>query len=173
MCYSAMVFADYHLFTKKLGIKISITDFYEEFYKRRRQGDLFPKAADLAFTRPENDDERRIKSLIDDLNAAEAMDQEQQLFKQRSRLADAERKLEKKFTKTADKEKGIATRLIDQAQRKLGDLRRTDESPRDSRIFPDWYAPVLFIENGEWKLLPMRYHCHPAGMPKSIDRTKT
>lgn len=169
MCYSAMVWADYHLFTKKTGINISITDFYEEFYKRRRHGDLFPKAADLAFAHPKNEHEQRIKALIDELNTAEAMKQEQQLFKQRARLVDAERKLASKFTKTADKEKGIAMRAIEQAMRKLDDVKRTDEKPRDSRIFPNWYAPVLFIDNGQWKLLPMRYHCRPVGMPASSD----
>jgi putative SOS response-associated peptidase YedK len=172
MCYSAQVWADYHLFRRKFGSDISITDFYEEFYKRKRQGNLFPKAADMAFANPKNDEERRIKALIDELNAAEAMKQEQQLFKQRTRLVENERKLEKKFTKTAEKEVGIATRLIDQAQRKLDDLKRRELKSRDTRIFPDWYAPVLFVEDGRLKLLPMRYHCRPAGMPKSIDRTK-
>jgi len=169
MCYSAMVWADYHLFTKKTGSKLSITDFYEEFYKRRRQGDIFPKGMDLAFQNPQNDHERRIKALIDELNAAQVMEQEQMLFKQRARLIENQRKLEKKYTKTAEKEVGIATRAVDQALRKLSDAKRTELKERDSRIFPNWYAPVMFVQDGELKLLPMRYHCRLAGMPASSD----
>jgi putative SOS response-associated peptidase YedK len=164
-----MVWTDYHLFLRKFHVTMSITDFYEQFYKRRRQGELFPKRMDLAFANPQNDDERRIKALIDELNAAEVMKQEKQLFKQRARLVENQRKLETKFTKSAEKEVGIASRAVDQAMRKISDARRTEAKERDSRIFPNWYAPVLFFEDGELKLLPMRYHCRPAGMPASSD----
>jgi hypothetical protein len=47
-----------------------------------------------AFAEPQNDDERKIKALIDEYNAQQAGELEQELFKQRRRLADAERTLE-------------------------------------------------------------------------------
>lgn len=151
-----MVWADWHLFRKKLGVDINITDFYNEFYKRRRQGELFPKAMDAAFSSPQNDDERRIKALIDELNAAQANKWERELFAQRKRLGDAERTLQTKTTKKATEDKRIATNKIGRALSKLDDLKRSELLPRDSRIFPDWYAPVLISDGGELKLIPMR-----------------
>lgn len=172
MCYSAMVWADYHLFTKKTGSKISITDFYEQFYKRRRQGEIFPKGMDMAFANPENDHERRIKALIDELNAQAAVKYETELFAQRTRLNNAERALQTKVTKKATEDKRIAGNKVDRALSKLDDLKRKEPKARDSRIFPDWFAPVMFVEDGKLKLLPMRYHCRLAGMPASSDRLK-
>lgn len=172
MCYSAMVWADWHLFKRKLGVDISITDFYEQFYKRRRQGELFPKAMDAAFSNPQNDEEQRIKELIDELNAVHANKLESELFTQRKRLSDAERTLQTKTTKKATEDKRIATNKIERALSKLDDLKRSELKPRDSRIFLDWYAPVLINDDGELKLIPMRYHCRLAGMPASIDRLK-
>lgn len=173
MCFSAMVWADYHLFIRKFGPGLSITDFYEEFYKRRRQGFFkFPKAMDDSFANPRNDDEWRIKALIDECNTAEMHTVEEKLFKQRARLAGAERTLLAKTTKKATEDKRIATNKIDDFLEKLDNLQRKESKPADVRIFPDWYAPVLIMVKGKLKLLPMRYHCRPAGMSKSIDRTK-
>lgn len=62
---------------------------------------------------------------------------EQELFKQRARLADAERTLQSKTTKAASGSKRIATNKIEPALRGLDDLRRTEPRDRDSRIFPD------------------------------------
>ena len=41
--------------------------------------------------------------------------------------------------------------------------------PRDSRIFPGHYAPVMVIENGERVVKPMRYQCRIAGKPANYD----
>jgi putative SOS response-associated peptidase YedK len=169
MCYSAMVWADWHLFRKKLGVNISITDFYEQFYKRRRQGELFPKAMDAAFSSPQNDDEQRIRALIDELNGELERDLQSDIFKQQKRLNDAQRKLQTKVTKKATEDVRIASNKIDRALVKLHDIKRTELKPRDSRIFPNWYAPVLINDGGQLRLLPMRYHCRPAGMPASSD----
>ena len=45
---------------------------------------------------------------------------------------------------------------------KLADLRREQLLPRDSRIFPGWYAPVIVMEQGRKVVKPMRYQCRPA-----------
>jgi putative SOS response-associated peptidase YedK len=52
----------------------------------------------------------------------------------------------------------------------LADLRRTTPLPRDSRIFPGWYGPVLTMENGRRLIRPMRYQCRPAGKPAFYDQ---
>ncbi len=82
---------------------------------------------------------------------------EQDLFKQRSRLADAERILQIKPTKAATENQRIATDKILWTLGKLDDLRRTELKDRDSRIFPGYYAPVMIVENGQRVVKPMRY----------------
>ena len=89
---------------------------------------------------------------------------EQDLFKQRKRLADSERTLQAKPTKSATESKRIATDKIEWGMGKLSDLRRTELKDRDSRIFPGHYAPVMVMENGRRVIKPMRYQCRPAGV---------
>ena len=60
-----------------------------------------PKAVDDAFRDPQTDAERQIKASIDRFNAEHATKLEQELFKQRTRLADAKRTLQTKVTKAA------------------------------------------------------------------------
>ena len=94
---------------------------------------------------------------------------EQELFKQRTRLADAERTLLTKTAKAATESKRIASDKIDWIRGKLEDLSRTDLRDRDSRIFPGQYAPVMVVENGQLVVKPMRYQCRPAGKPAFYD----
>lgn len=94
---------------------------------------------------------------------------EQEIFKQRTRLADAERTLQSKATKAAAESKRIATAKIEASLRRLEDINRTEPEPRDSRIFPGTYAPVLVMENGMYVVKPMRYQCRVAGKPANYD----
>lgn len=72
------------------------------------------------------------------------------------RLADAERTLQTKTTKAALESKRIAGDKIEWALGKLSDLRRSELTDEDSRIFPGHYAPVMVMENG-WRVIkPMR-----------------
>jgi putative SOS response-associated peptidase YedK len=129
---------------------------------------------DFAFLDPRSPDEQLIRNEIDAYNQALTTDSEQELFKQAKRLADAERKLAVKETKAALNDQRIAGNKIKQLKRWIADAKRVEHDPvRDDRIFPDWYAPVLVVENGKRIVRPMRYHCRPAGMDPSIDRTKT
>jgi hypothetical protein len=102
---------------------------------------------DAAFTNPGTEEERRIKTLIERYDAAQVTKLEQEIFKQRARLADAERILQTKITKAATESKRIATGKIDGTLRRLDDLRRTEPVDRDSGIFPSQYVPVMY---GEW-----------------------
>jgi hypothetical protein len=95
----------------------------EEFarlYFERAEGSKakIPKAVDDAFRDPRTADERQIKVFIDKINAEQTTKLEQDLFKQRTRLADAERMLLTKTTKTATESKRIATDKIDAALRR-------------------------------------------------------
>ena len=107
-----------------------------------------PKAMDAAFANPESDDDRQIKEMIDAYDKEQASNLEQELFKQRKRLADAERTLQTKTTKAATESKRIATDKVEWCLGKLADLRRTELNDEDHRIFPGWYAPVLIMKQG-------------------------
>jgi len=173
MCYSAQVYADYKKYCRMFGATMSVEEFYRAFWMRDNEPKArikIPKAVELSFSTPTTEDEQRIKALIDRHNDTEALRIEQELFKQRTRLVAAERVLAgPRPTKKAGEDQRIATDKIAKAQRGLADLRRTDVHPRDERIFPGTYCPVLVVENGELVVMPMRYHCRPHGKPAFYD----
>ena len=152
------------------GADVSMKDFVRLYWDRAQGAKIkIPKAMDAAFAQPQADEERQIKQLIDRFNAEQTTQLEQELFKQRKRLADAERTLLTKTTKAASESKRIATDKIEWALGKLSDLRRAELNDEDSRIFPGWYAPVMIQENGRRVIKPMRYQCRVAGAPAFND----
>jgi len=170
MCYSAQVWADYKKYVRAWGADVSIKEFYRLYWLRSQGAKVkIPKAMDAAFAIPQNEDERAIKALIDAYDAQEASRLEQEIFKQRKRLADAERTLATRTTKAAVESQRIATTKVDWALGKLADLRRTEPKDKDARIFPGWYAPVLVEIDGRRVVKPMRYQCRPAGKPTFYD----
>lgn len=170
MCYSAQIEADYRKYVRMFGAHMSIREFVDVFWHRRNDPSLnLPKAMEASFLNPQTEDEAKVKSLIDEYTATQKLRFEQELFKQKTRLAEAERKLATKVTKTAAESQRIATSKIDWSMSKLGDLRRTELVGRDSRIFPRWYAPVMVVEDGKRVVKPMRYQCRPAGKPAFYD----
>ena len=182
MCYSAECWALYDAYVQEFDADIDIKAFWEiylerdEKYRIRKKlsdGTKIPKGVDLNFLRPKSDLERKIQDLIGEWNGRKLAESEAELTKQEARLAAAEEKLEVKETKTALNEQRIAGNKIKQMTRWIEDAKRTRHEPaRDDRIFPDWYAPVMIIEDGKKIIRPMRYHCRPAGMPASSDVTK-
>ncbi len=171
MCYSAQVYADLKKFQRHYAADITVREFVRLFWDRAKKGSPYkwPRAMDAAFASPQTDQEREIKALIDEYNAASATKLEQDIFKQRKRLADAERTLQTKTTKKALEDQRIATTKVDWALGKLADLKRTELKDRDSRIFPGWFAPVMVWEDGKRVVKPMRYQCRPAGKPAFYD----
>jgi hypothetical protein len=102
MCYSAQIVEDYCQYVRMFGADMSTGDFAQIYWERvEGRGAKIPKGMDAAFANPETEDERGLKALIDQCNAAQVTKLEQELFKQRARLADAERKLQTKTTKAA------------------------------------------------------------------------
>ncbi|MGV8823201.1 SOS response-associated peptidase family protein [Methylibium petroleiphilum] len=171
MCYSAQIKADYTRFVRMFGAVISIGDFFDIYWRRAREDTKLriPGVMDVMFAAPSDVHEREIAALIDEHNTAEAARVEQELFKQRKRLADAERTLATKTTKAASESKRIATDKVEWCLGKLAALRRTDLTDEDTRIFPGWYAPVMVVEEGLRVVKPMRYLCRPAGKPAFYD----
>ena len=170
MCYSAQIWQNYRKYVRAYGADIDFEAFVRLYFDRQTNAKLkIAKAMDAAFAEPGNDAERRIRALIDEHDRQQAVKLEQELFKQRKRLADAERTLQAKATKAATDSKRIATDKIAWVLGKLSDLRRSELNDEDSRIFPAWYAPVLVVENGRHVVKPMRYQCRPDGKPAFFD----
>lgn len=176
MCYSAEAWAQYELFVEEYGAQVDMRAFVKLYLGRQESFKWkIPKGMDRSFDHPQTPEEQQIHDLIQAYNADLVTGSEQELFKQAKRLADAERVLAgPRPTKKATNDQRIATNKIKQLKRWIADGKRTTIEPeRDNRIFPDWYAPVLTIEDGQPVVRPMRYHCRPAGMDPSIDKTKT
>jgi hypothetical protein len=172
MCYSSQTIAEHRQFVRKYGAILSLKQYVDIFWRRSHETDSkirIPKAMEAGFANPENDGEREVKALIDQFTEQEAARLEQELFKQRRRLANAERTLQTKTTKAATESKRIATDKVDWTLGKLADLRRTEPKDRDSRIFPGWYVPILIMQEGRRVVVPMRYGCRPAGKPAFYD----
>ena len=170
MCYSAQIWQNYRKYVRAWGADISFEDFVRLYWDRQSNPRIkVAKAMDAAFSDPQNDAEREIKGLIDEFDKQQASKLEQEVFKQKKRLADAERSLQTKGTKAATESKRIATDKIAWVLGKLADLRRTELTDEDSRIFPGWYAPVMIVENGRRVVKPMRYQCRLAGKPAFYD----
>lgn len=171
MCYSAQIEADYKRYVKTFGAHMDIREF-ARLYWERAEGRLkakIPKAMDDSFALPQSEDELEIRKLIDQYDADQSKTLEEELFKQRARLVAAERALQTKTTKAAMESKRIAGDKIEAMLRRLDDIKRTDTEPRDSRIFPGHYAPVLIQEAGQLVVRPMRYQCRIAGKPANYD----
>jgi hypothetical protein len=73
MCYSAQIKQDFHKFTRQFGAVIDIAEFVRLYWTRKEGGKAkIPKAMHAAFAHPQTDDERTIKSLIDDYDREQA-----------------------------------------------------------------------------------------------------
>ena len=118
MCYSAQIEADYRKYLRMFGASISLEEFYDLFWRRVGGSKVkIPKAMEAAFGDPVSDDEQGIKALIDEFTVQQSMTLEQELFKQRKRLADARRTLETKTTRAATESQRIAADKIALDQR--------------------------------------------------------
>lgn len=170
MCYSAQIWADHRRYTRDFGALLSVEEFFDLFWRRTSDPKIrIPKAMGAAFAEAHEPVDLEIKSMVDAFNADQVLKFEQELFKQRKRLADAERTLKTKATKAATESKRIATSKVDWTMGKLSDIRRTELRDSDSRIFPGHYAPVMVMEDGKRVIKPMRYQCRPAGKPALYD----
>jgi putative SOS response-associated peptidase YedK len=170
MCYSAYVWGDYRKFVRAFGASISIKEFVDIFIRRRRDTKVkLPKTMEEAFLEQQTADLEEIRQEILGYRQEQANTLQQELFKQRKRLADAQRTLETKVTKAAQESQRIATDKVERILGKLADLAREAPKPRDSRIFPGSYAPVMVMEEGQLVVKPMRYLCRPSGRPAFYD----
>jgi hypothetical protein len=94
----------------------------------------------------QSDQARKCQSYIEEFRASQARLWEQELFKQRKRLADAQRKLQSKETKAARNDERISTDKIETLTAKLTSLRSDQLRSTDSRIFQTkYFVPIVYI----------------------------
>lgn len=170
MCYSAVVEQNLDLLARKAKARVDDALFAELFARRAAGEDIkLAKGLEANYLNPHNATAKRIAGHIAIYHEAIASKWQIELFKQKTRLADAERKLKARMTQKAQDDLRIATNKIAWLRGKLADLKRSEPASNDARIFPFWYAPVIVSEAGERVIKPMRYHCRPSGKPASID----
>jgi putative SOS response-associated peptidase YedK len=171
MCYSAQVIQMVRKLNRQLGIRLDYDDVERLFFRRLDDPSLnISRGFEANFDDPTTDQERRIKSAVDEHRARLSSKMEKDLFTQKTRLVNAERSLTQKETKKAREDVRIATTKIETLTGKLSNLRNTEPNEEDNRIFPFVYAGVIVKKDGQNLLTPMRYHCRPAGKPAYLDR---
>jgi putative SOS response-associated peptidase YedK len=170
MCYSAQLIEQYEEYVDLNGADIDIEAFARLYgFRCLDERIKIPKAVEMSFQGAGSLQEASIKASLAQYRTQQATKLEQDLFKQRKRVADAERVLQAKPTKAATESQRIATNKIEWLRGKLVDLNRTELVDQDSRIYPGYYAPVMVWEDGRRVIKPMRYQCRPAGKPANYD----
>jgi len=171
MCYSAIIQQSLLTLARRFEATIEWTAF-ENVLAQRAQGEKLdvPRALDQYILGLTDAGARRSQELITQYRARVEGEWQQELFKQRKRLADRERELAVRDTKTARKDAEIAKRKVQQLSGKVKKLRMAEVDEEDNRIFPRWYAPVIVNDGGRRVIRPMRYQCRLAGKPSFYDK---
>lgn len=171
MCYSAQVVQVVRKLHRELGIRLDYEEAFRLFMGRLHDPNIvISRGFEANFDDPATDPERRIRAAIDEYCSRAATKLEKDLFSQKTRLVNAERSLREKETKKAREDVRIATSKIETLTTKLSDLRRSETTATDNRIFPMVYAGVIIKQGGQNVLTPMRYFCRPAGKPAFYDK---
>ena len=170
MCYSAQIRADYAKLVRHYGATMSLDEFAQLYLadpgkKRPRT----PKAMDDGFNGARTEAGLEIVAMIEHWHAQEQAELEADLLKQQERRARAQALLARRPTQKSRDELRIAGNRIERAHARLDDLQRSQPLPRDNRIFPGTYAPVMISRDGQRTLVPMRYQCRLPDKPARND----
>jgi putative SOS response-associated peptidase YedK len=170
MCYSAQVYAELKKFTRATGIKMTAKDYIKLYWDQKKspyaKRPKVPRAMEIEIL---NDGPEDLAEIIRGYDAREMAELEQELFKQKKRVADGQRALQAKTTKKAQDDVRIGTDKMGKIQARIDTLKRREPKPSDSRMFPGYFVPVLIVEDGQPVVKPMRYQCRPAGKPAFYD----
>lgn len=170
MCYSAQIRADYTKLVREFGATLSLDEFAQLYaHDAGKQRPRTPKAMDDGFAGARTAQGQDIVAKIQQWHAEEMQALDEEVRVQAARLKQAEESLAQRPTQKARNDIRIAGNRIDRAQARLADLHRTGLLPRDSRIFPGLYAPVIVSEHGQRVIKPMRYQCRLPDKPARSD----
>lgn len=170
MCYSAQVYAELKKFIRATGMKIKAKEYVKLYWDHTRspyaKRPKVPRSMEIEIL---NEGPEDLAEIIRGYDMREMAELEQELFKQKKRVADGERSLQSKETKKARDDVRIGTDKMGKIQARIDTLKRREPKPSDSRMFPGYFAPVLIMEDGQPVVKPMRYQCRPAGKPAFYD----
>lgn len=170
MCYSAQIRADYTKLVREYGAMMSLDEFAQLYaHDAGKQRPKTPKAMDDGFAGARTPQGQDIVAKIQQWHAEEMQALDEEIRVQAARLKGAENALAARPTQKARNDMRIAGNRVERAQARLDDLRRTGLLPRDSRIFPGVYAPVIVSERGQRVIKPMRYQCRLPDKPARND----
>lgn len=170
MCYSAQIRADYTKLVREFGAAISLDEFAQLYaHDAGKQRPKTPKAMDDGFAGARTAQGQDIVAKIQQWHAEEMQALDEEIRLQSARRKQAEESLAQRPTQKARNDIRIAGNRVDRAQARLADLHRTGLLPRDSRIFPGVYAPVIVSEHGQRVIKPMRYQCRLPDKPARND----
>ncbi|MGV6494012.1 SOS response-associated peptidase family protein [Stenotrophomonas rhizophila] len=170
MCYSAQIRADYTKLVREFGAMLSLDEFAQLYaHDPGKQRPKTPKAMDDGFAGARTAQGQDIVAKIQHWHAEEMQALDEEIRVQSARLKEAEEALAHRPTQKARNALRVAGNRIERAQARLDDLRRTGLLPRDSRIFPGVYAPVIVSEHGQRVIKPMRYQCRLPDKPARND----
>src|ERR1700749_2189350 len=131
MCYSALVRQNLAWLARHYGAEVAWELFEELFHQRIEDSDIqFARSLDVAVLQMEAPQARASQAYIEQYRTNQAHAWEQELFKQRKRLADARRKLQVKETKAARNDERIATEKVAVLTGKLTS-RRSEQLQQD------------------------------------------
>jgi putative SOS response-associated peptidase YedK len=171
MCYSAKVEQDIRDLARHFAATLDYSEVERLMMERLAGRPIrLARGFEWNFTHPQSAEERRIQQLDAEYRSKKTTDNEQEVFKQKKRLADAERKLKVKETKAALNERRIATSKIEASLERIALLTGTQPHEDDNRIFPMTYAPIILKRDGRNVITLARYHLRQKGKPAFTDQ---
>lgn len=171
MCYSAKVEQNIRDLARHFAATLDYSEVERLMMERLAGRPIrLARGFEWNFAHPQSAEERRIQQLDAEYRSKKTTDNEQEVFKQKKRLADAERKLKVKETKAALNERRIATSKIEASLERIALLTGTQSHEDDNRIFPMTYAPVILKRDGRNVITLARYHLRQKGKPAFTDQ---
>ena len=145
MCYSAMLVQDHRDFLRAFpDAKIGIAEYAKLFEKRwMGQRVTLTKAMEHSFLTSDRTEDAELAEALNRYNDRKEHELREELGFQRERMAKAEAELAKKETKKWKDDLRIAGNKVKRLETLIADIERQELVAKDSRIYPEGYAPVL------------------------------
>ncbi|HEV8332646.1 MAG TPA: SOS response-associated peptidase family protein [Steroidobacteraceae bacterium] len=164
MCYSAKVEQNIRDLARHFAATLDYSEVERLMMERLAGRPIrLARGFEWNFSNPQSAQERRIQELDAEYRSKKTTGNEQEVFKQKKRLADAERKLKVKETKAALNERRVATSKIEASLERIALLTGTQPHEDDNRIFPMTYAPIILQRDGRNVITLARYHLRQKG----------
>jgi putative SOS response-associated peptidase YedK len=171
MCYSAKVEQNIRDLARHFAATLDYSEVERLMMERLAGRPIrLARGFEWNFSNPQSAQERRIQQLDAEYRSKKTTDNEQEVFRQKKRLADAERKLKAKETKAALNERRVATSKIEASLERIALLSGTQPHEDDNRIFPMTYAPIILQRDGRNVITLARYHLRQKGKPAFTDQ---